>query len=84
MTDGSSAVPSVVRFQNVGLRYGRGPEVLRDISFALAPGSFHFLTGPSGAGKSSLLKLMYLAHRPSRGLITLFGQDGTNLERAPK
>lgn len=65
----------MVRFQNVGMRYGPGPEVLRDVSFELAPGSFHFLTGPSGAGKTSLLKLMYLAHRPSRGLITMFGQD---------
>src|SRR5689334_13789490 len=57
------------------MRYGTGPEVLHDISMDLAPGSFHFLTGPSGAGKSSLLKLMYLAERPSRGLITLFGRD---------
>ncbi len=64
-----------VRFDNVGLRYGLGPEVLRDLSFTLEPGSFHFLLGPSGAGKSSLLRLMYLAHRPSRGLITLFGHD---------
>ena len=36
---------SIVRFENVGLRYGLGPEVLRDISFDLAPGSFHFLVG---------------------------------------
>ncbi len=57
------------------MRYGAGPEVLRDISFLLAPGSFHFLTGPSGAGKSSLLRLMYLAERPSRGFISLFGRD---------
>ena len=39
------------------------------------PGSFHFLTGPSGAGKTSLLRLLYLAERPSRGLISLFGRD---------
>jgi cell division transport system ATP-binding protein len=64
-----------LRFDNVSMRYGRAPEVLRDITFALAPGSFHFVTGASGAGKSSLLKLIYLAHRPSRGLITLFGRD---------
>ena len=69
------AADHVVRFENVGLRYGLGPEVLQDVSFALAPGSFHFLMGPSGAGKSSLLKLMYMAHKPSRGLITLFGND---------
>ena len=68
-------VESVVRFENVGLRYGAGPEVLHDITFALEPGSFHFLAGVSGAGKSSLLKLMYLGHRPTRGLISLFGRD---------
>jgi len=55
--------------------------MLRDVTFALQPGSFHFLTGPSGAGKSSLLKLIYLAERPSRGLITLFGQDLAVLPR---
>ena len=71
----------MIRFENVGLRYGTGPEVLRDISFTLPPGSFHFMTGASGAGKSSLLKLMYLAHRPSRGLITLFGRDIARLRR---
>ena len=55
----------MVRFENVGMRYGMGPEILRDVSFHLEPGSLHFLTGPSGAGKTSLLKLMFLAHKPS-------------------
>ncbi len=72
----------MVRFDMVGMRYGSGPEVLRDVSFTLAPGSFHFLTGPSGAGKSTLLRLMYLAHRPTRGLITLFEQDIATVPRA--
>lgn len=72
----------MIRFENVGMRYGMGPEVLRDVSFHLAPASFHFLTGPSGAGKTSLLKLMFLATRPSRGLITMFGQDIATLPRA--
>jgi cell division transport system ATP-binding protein len=65
----------IVRFDDVSMRYGRGPEVLSDLTFSLAPGSFHFVTGPSGAGKSSLLKLIYLAARPSKGLIHLFGHD---------
>ena len=65
----------VVRFENVGLRYGLGPEVVQDIYFDLRSGSFHFLTGASGAGKSSLMKLMYLAMRPTRGSISLFGRD---------
>jgi cell division transport system ATP-binding protein len=73
-TDDPSAGP-VLEFKAVALRYGRSPEILRDIHLILAPGSFHFLTGASGAGKSSLLKLVYLAHEPSRGQIRLFGRD---------
>ncbi len=64
-----------VKFDNVGLRYGTDPEVLSNLSFTLFPGSFYFLTGASGAGKTSLLKMLYLAQRPSRGAIRMFGQD---------
>jgi cell division transport system ATP-binding protein len=71
----------VVRFENVGLRYGPGPEVLRDLTFRLDPHSFQFLTGPSGAGKTSLLRLLFLALRPTRGLITLFGHDIATLSK---
>lgn len=65
----------MVRFENVGLRYGLGPEVLRDLNLTIAPRSFQFLTGPSGAGKTSLLRLMFLSLRPTRGLLNVFGQD---------
>jgi cell division transport system ATP-binding protein len=72
---------TVVNFENIGLRYGTDPEVLRDVSFTLFPGSFYFLTGASGAGKTSLLKLLYLAQRPSRGVIRMFGKDMITLPR---
>jgi cell division transport system ATP-binding protein len=65
----------LVRFENVGLRYGEGQEILRDVNFAIEPNSFQFLTGPSGAGKTSLLRLLFMALKPTRGLITLFGHD---------
>ncbi len=71
----AAARPDVVQFEGVGLRYANGPEVLQDLAFTLAPGSFHFLTGPSGAGKSSLLRLMYMAHKPTRGRVQMFGRD---------
>lgn len=71
----------IVRFQNVGMRYGEGPEVLHDINLDLPRGSFHFLTGPSGAGKSSLLRLIYLAAKPSRGIVNLFGRDVSRVPR---
>ncbi|HEX2803619.1 MAG TPA: ATP-binding cassette domain-containing protein, partial [Sphingomicrobium sp.] len=66
---------SIVQFESVGLRYGTGAEVLRDLDFTLSRGSFYFLAGASGAGKTSLLKLLYLAQRPTRGRIRLFGHD---------
>src|SRR3569832_2026264 len=66
---------SLVRFENVGLRYGLGPEILRDLNFQIPAHSFQFLTGPSGAGKTSLLRLLFLSHRPTRGLGNLFGHD---------
>jgi cell division transport system ATP-binding protein len=71
----------VIRFENVGLRYGKGPEVLRDLNFDLRAGEFRFLSGPSGAGKSSLLRLIFLSLRPTRGLITLFGRDVASMPR---
>ncbi len=72
----------IVQFENVGLRYGPSPETLSDLSFSLDEGAFYFLTGASGAGKTSLLKLLYLAQRPSRGAIHLFGADIVTLPRA--
>jgi cell division transport system ATP-binding protein len=71
----------VVRFEHVGLRYGLGAEVLRDITFRIDPHSFQFLTGPSGAGKTSLLRLLFLSMRPTRGLVTLFGHDVATLSK---
>lgn len=73
----------MIEFEDVGLRYGDGPEILKDLSFRIDPGSFHFLTGPSGAGKTSLLRLLLLSLKPTRGRITMFGEDvmGLNHDR---
>ncbi len=71
----------LVRFNNVGLRYGMGSEVLRDLTFTIEPQSFQFLTGPSGAGKTTLLRLILLSLQPTRGFISLFGQDAAALDQ---
>ena len=71
----------MLRFEDVGLRYGMGLEVVRDLNFDIAPQSFQFLTGPSGAGKTTLLRLMLLSLRPTRGTIRIFGEDASKLDK---
>jgi cell division transport system ATP-binding protein len=71
----------VVHFENVGVRYGMGPEVLRDLTFSIEPNSFQFLTGPSGAGKTTLLRLILMSVKPTRGLISLFGEDVSRISK---
>ena len=70
-----------VRFDRVSLRYTSTEDVLSGLTFELKQGSFTFLTGASGAGKTSLLKLIYLALRPSAGEVYLFGQRTSALKR---
>jgi len=71
----------IIELDKVGLSYGGEPETLSDVSMRLGEGEFRFLTGPSGAGKTSLLKMIYLAHRPTRGRFSLFGEDAMNAPR---
>ncbi len=71
----ASKSSSIIEMQNVGIRYDQGPEILSDIKLSLRRGSFHFLTGKSGAGKTSLLSMMYLAQKPSRGTVSVFGHN---------
>lgn len=71
----------VVHFENVGVRYGLGPEILRDLTFSVEPRSFQFLSGPSGAGKTTLLRLMLMSIRPTRGVMTLFGEEVSRIDK---
>ena len=73
---------AVVQLENVGLRYGTGAETLAGLTLTLGRGSFHILAGASGAGKTSLLNLITLAQRPTRGRIRLFGEEVSALPRA--
>lgn len=72
----------IVRFDNVGLRYGIGPEILKDVDFSIHSHSFQFLTGPSGAGKTTLLRLIMQTLKPTRGQVSLFGRDVMRIDKA--
>ena len=75
MLEPKTSSAGIIEMQNVSIRYGQGPEILSDIKLSLKKGSFHFLTGKSGAGKTSLLSMMYLAQKPSRGTVNVFGTN---------
>jgi cell division transport system ATP-binding protein len=70
----------MITFDNVSKRYPNGREALAGVSFEIQPGEFVFLTGRSGAGKSSVLKLVALLERPSRGTVTVNGQNTGKLK----
>ncbi len=75
-------VPAEIDVRGLYFRYPDGPAALSDITFRIAPGETVAVLGPSGAGKSSLLRLIYLALRPSRGLINMFDRDVATQPRA--
>ena len=77
-----SAEKTLIEFESVGLRYGLQPEVLSNLTFKITSKSFQFLTGPSGAGKTSLLKLLFMSLRQTRGLISVFGKDTSTLRNS--
>ena len=89
-----AAAETVVEFHDVGLRYeaygvrGTGvvededDYILKNLNFTLPAGSFHFLVGPSGAGKTSLMRMIYLAQKPTLGDISLFGARTRPHDRA--
>ncbi len=77
----ASLATEVIQLTKVSMGYLSGQEVLRDISLSITRGGFYFLAGASGAGKSSLLNVMALSVRPTRGNVQLFGTETTTLSR---
>jgi len=78
----------MVRFESVSLSYrgsdarSAAPDVLREVNFDLAEGSFRWLLGASGAGKTTLLRLMNLSLRPTRGRVIVLGAPTGSVRRS--
>jgi cell division transport system ATP-binding protein len=66
---------------HINLTYPASAQVLKDVTFKLRPGGFHFLTGASGAGKTSLLNILSLHQRPTGGRLIMYGKEVLSLQR---
>ena len=70
----------MINFDRVSKLYPGGSRALADVSFSIEPGNMVFLTGHSGAGKSTVLRLIMMLERSSRGQVTV---NGRNLNKTP-
>ena len=70
----------MIEFERVSKRYPNGREALTNVSFRIESGEMVFLTGRSGAGKSTVLKLVALLERPTRGIVTVNGKSTSALK----
>jgi cell division transport system ATP-binding protein len=71
----------MISFARVHKRYPNGREALADVTFSLANGEMAFLTGHSGAGKSTILRLVALIDRPTRGQVMVNRANTTEVRR---
>ena len=65
----------MIRFEQVSKRYAGGKQALAEVSFGVEPGSMVFLTGHSGAGKSTVLRLIMMLERATRGQVVVAGRN---------
>lgn len=68
----------MIELNNVSLRYGEGPDILKDVNLRMGRGDLRFLTGASGSGKSTLLRLLFLALKPHQGMAQVLNSDVTS------
>src|ERR1043165_1140595 len=71
----------MIRFHNVTKTYPRSGTALDDVTLAVERGEFVFLTGPSGAGKSTILKMVYMDERPTKGEVRVSGFSSHDVGR---
>ena len=69
----------MIRFHDVTMRYPEGGEALRAVDLHIPPGQMAFVTGHSGAGKSTMLRLITLMERCSRGQVVVGGHNLSRL-----
>ena len=82
VSDGGTARPGEICFDQVWFGYKPDEYVIKDLSFTIRPGEKVALVGPTGAGKSSIIRLLCRLYEISKGRILLDGVDIRDMPQA--
>jgi len=61
----------ILKAENLYLKYGKQPPVVKDVNLSLTQGEFMVLIGPNGSGKSTILKSLAGILKPFSGTVYL-------------
>jgi len=75
MESSNISLNSVIRFNKVDYSHPTGTIALRDINFEIVQSELVAILGANGAGKSTLVRHINGLLKPTRGTVTVFGQD---------
>ncbi len=75
-------IRGAIAFQDVSFGYAEDQPVLKDVSFAIAPGETVALVGPTGSGKTSITSLLHRFYEVWDGAITIDGRDVRDYSKA--
>jgi ATP-binding cassette subfamily B protein len=64
-----------ISFRDVHFAYDPARQILKGVSFEVAPGKTVAIVGPSGAGKSTISRLLFRFYDIQEGAILIDGQD---------
>ena len=77
----------MLKLENISFEVENEKEILKDVNLTIEKGKFIAITGPNGGGKSTLARIISGVLKPTKGKITFYGEDITDLsitERAQK
>ena len=82
MNASPSLTNDVLQVEHLSMKFG-GLVAIGDLSFEAKRGQITALIGPNGAGKTTVFNCITGFYKPSEGMITMHGRDGTSflLER---